>query len=116
MGKNGVELTAKGASLVGPVASSSESDLKRILEEYSEQFKKFLVKNKVSKRGVLVYDVLSDRKAQDKNKVAKQMGCDMSKLSGFEKDLNRLSALRFLKKVGNMIQLTDKCFPFHLAR
>ena len=55
---------------------------------------------------------MSDGKAHNKWEVAKRLGYDMDKLSGFEKDLGKIKNLGYLRIDGNMIQLTDKCFPF----
>ena len=42
--------------------------------------------------------------------VAKALGYDLDKLSGFEKDLSKMSSLGFLVKDKDTMQLTAKCF------
>ena len=95
-----VELTEKGLAVVGDVDPSSLST-----ESFHENIKKVL-----SKKGGSIFDFISDGKKYNKMDVAKALGYDLDKLSGFEKDLSKMSSLGFLVKDKETMQLTAKCF------
>ena len=62
-----------------------------------------------------LFDIMSDGNAHSKLTVARRLGYDMDKLSGFEKEIGSMVKKGYLTRDGDMIQLTDKCFPFGRA-
>ena len=96
-----VALTDKGLEYVGDVDPSSLS-----IEEFHNN-----VKVMFSPKAGKIFDAIVDGKVHDKMEVAIRLGYDLNKLSGYEKDLGKMSTLGFLQRIGKQIQLTDKCFP-----
>ena len=94
-------LTENGIAYVG------ELDAETITNEY---FQEQVIKPLLSKKAGLVFDALSDGDVHQKRQVAMELGYDMAKLSGYEKDLSKMSKLGFLNKDKTTLQLTDKCF------
>lgn len=98
-----VALTEKGIAYVGTdVDPSSITN-----ETIHETFKELLPGNK----GKLIFEAISDGHVHQKKDIAVQLGYDLTKLSGYEKDLSKMSTLEFINKTKTTIQLTDKCFP-----
>ena len=97
-----VSLTDAGREYVGEPEPGSITN---------EVFHEEMIKVLLSKKGKEIFDEISDGKIHDKKEVAKRMGYDMNKLSGFDKDLSKMSTLGFVEKTKPTIQLTDKCFP-----
>ena len=98
-----VELTSLGLEYVGD--SIDTSDLTN--EQMQANIKEVL-----SKAGGRILDAINDGKVHNKDEVAKQLGYDMNKLSGYNKDLSKMSTLGYLDKTSTTIQLKDICFPF----
>ena len=100
-GNDAVSLTDEGIAQVGHVDPSNISN-----EAYHDAVKEML-----SKKGGEIFDELADGREYDKIDVATKMGYNLSKLSGFNKDLGRMNTLGLLNKTKDTIQLSDKCFP-----
>jgi len=97
-----VALTDAGREYVG------EPDPESLTNAY---FKEHMMKPLLSKKAGEILDAISDGEVHNKIIVAQDMGYDMDKLSGYEKDLSKMSTLGFLDKTKDTIQLTDQCFP-----
>jgi len=69
------------------------------------------IKKMIAPKTGKILDVLADGKVHDRNKVARALGYDMNKLSGYTKSLSQLSSLGFLTYDKTTLQLTDKAFP-----
>ena len=95
-----LEVTDKGLALVGGAVKSMTQ------KQCHENIKALL-----SKKAAAVFDSLAEGRAHDKMELARLLGYDMGKLSGYEKDLGRMSSLGFLDRRGKELQLTDFCFP-----
>ena len=98
-----VELTSKGLEYVGDSMNG---------EELTNEMMHNNIKEILSKAGGRILDAIKDGKVHNKNDVAKRLNYDMNKLSGYNKDLSKMSTLKFLDKTTTTIQLTDICFPF----
>ena len=97
-----VELTKKGVVYVGDGIDASTLSNAKFHEN---------VKSMLTNKGALIFDKLADGSVRDKLQTARELGYDLTKLSGYEKDLSKMSSLGFLTKTKTTIQLTDKCFP-----
>lgn len=97
-----VALTDKGVSHVGEVDPDSITN---------EFFHEEVVKPLLNKKASLIFDAISDGDVHQKKDVAEELGYQMDKLTGYEKDLSKMSKLGFLTKDKTTIQLTNKCFP-----
>jgi hypothetical protein len=95
-----LDLTDAGIEVIGYTAPLTNQD-----------FQEEVIKQLVSPKGWTIVQHIIDREVYNKNQVATDMGYDMNKLSGFEKDLSKLKKLGFLDKTSDTIQLTGKCFP-----
>jgi hypothetical protein len=100
-GSTVILLTDQGRQLVGVVDPSSLSNNEFLTD----------IKTLVSKKAGKIIDFLIDGTARDRTDTAFALGYDLSKLSGYDKDLSKLSSLGFLQRGKTMIQLTNKCFP-----
>ena len=97
-----VELTEKGKAFVG------NPDPGTVTNKF---FHENLVKVLLNKKQCTIFDFISDGKEYNKKEVAKALGYDMGKLSGYEKDLSKMKTLGFIEKTKTSITLTDMCFP-----
>ncbi|KAL3913744.1 MAG: hypothetical protein SGARI_000500 [Bacillariaceae sp.] len=95
-----VDLTDLGIEAVGYSPALTNTD-------FHEQVIKVLL----TPKGWTIFQHIIDREVHNKINVAKEMGYPMSKLSGYDKDLSKMTTLGFLKKTTDTIQLTEKCFP-----
>ena len=65
-----------------------------------------------NKQAKQIFEVGLDGNEHDKQKVAiNDLGLDPKKLSGFNKNLSKLSTMGYLTKTKTTFKLTDKCFP-----
>lgn len=103
VGSDTLELMPKGVAFVG--TNNDPSNV--TLEKFHQNIKLLL-----SKKGGLIFDALVDGKVHNKREVAERLGYDMKKLSGYEKDLCKMSSLGLLDKKENDIQLTGMSFPY----
>ena len=69
------------------------------------------IKEMIPPKAGLIFDALIDGKVHDRKQTAKDLGYDMNKLSGYDKNLSRMSSLGFLTYDKKTIQLTKMCFP-----
>lgn len=100
-----VSSTDKGITHVGTV---DPSDL-------TSRFCLNCVKQLFARKIRPLFDIMSDGNEHNKLTVARRLGYDMDKLSGFEKELGSMVKIGYLMRDGDMVQLTDKCFPFGRA-
>ena len=97
-------LSEKGSSLFS-LSSSASSALTN--ESIHEDMKEML-----SPKARLIFDALLDGERHDRKVVALELGYDMSKLSGYQKDISKMKTLGFLEyPTKTEIRLSDTCFP-----
>lgn len=96
-----MELTDTGVAHVG---SPDPSDMTNEVFHAS-------IKQMISKKAGLIFDAIVDGKVHDRKKTAEDLGYDMTKLSGYDKDLSKMSSLGFLDYDKTTLQLTKMCFP-----
>lgn len=101
---NAIALTKVGIDYIGGIVSDSESMTNNI---YHEE----IIQELISKKAYKIFKHIVDGNKYNKLEVAEQLGYDLDKLSGYEKDLSKMSTLGFLEKTSTTIQLTDKCYP-----
>ena len=99
-----VELTPQGVAYVG---APDPSDMTN--EAYHA-----CIKEIISKKGGLILDHLVDGEVHDREETARALDYDMKKLSGFNKDLSKMSSLGFLVYTKTTLQLTPACFPMNI--
>jgi len=100
--KDTVELTEQGLEYVGDVDPSSLS-----IDEFHENIKEMLP----SQQAKQIFEMIKDGQVYNKKAIIEELGLDPKKLSGFEKNLSKMSSLGFVEKTKTTIQLTDTCFP-----
>lgn len=98
---NTLELTEKGVNHVGDIDPSSLTN-----EELHKSIKEILGSPKAGE----LFDMLVDGNEHNRIEIAKEMGYDLKKLSGYDKMLSKMSTLGFVEKTKTTLQLTDKCF------
>lgn len=77
-------------------------------EDFHEKIKQILP----NKQALQIFEALLDGQVHDKQQIAIQvLNLDPTKLSGYDKNLSKLSTMRYLTKTETTIVLTDKCFP-----
>jgi len=99
---NTVALTNIGLEYVGDVDPSSLS-----IDEFHVNIKEMLV----SKQAKEIFDLLVDGQVHQKMDLVAKLKLDPKKLSGFEKNISKMSSLGFAVKNKTTVQLSDKCFP-----
>jgi Mn-dependent DtxR family transcriptional regulator len=95
-----VDLTPKGLEVIGYAAPLDNAT-----------FHHEVIKELISSKAWEIFQKISNRETHEINTVAKEMGYDMKKLSGYQKDLSKLKTLGYIDKTKTTIKLTDKCFP-----
>ena len=97
-----VALTDKGIQHVGEVDPSSLTN-----ESIQEEMKKLL-----APKACEIFDAIADGAVHDRKEVARQLGYDMTKLSGYDKNISRMKTLEIVAyPTKTTFQLTDRCFP-----
>lgn len=96
-----VALSEEGIDHVGDVDPSSLS-----IEEHHESIKAMLPPSAGK-----IFDALADGAVHNRLETAKKLGYDLNKLTGYDKNLSKMSTMGFLNKDKQSFQLTDKCFP-----
>jgi predicted transcriptional regulator len=97
-----VTLTEKGIQHVGEVDRTS------VTNESAQELMKELLAPKARE----ILHAMVDGASHDRNAIAEQLGYDMSKLSGFNKNVSRMKTLDIVSyPTKTTIQLTDRCFP-----
>mmetsp|Transcript_32063 Transcript_32063/g.35905 ORF Transcript_32063/g.35905 Transcript_32063/m.35905 type:complete len:197 (+) Transcript_32063:459-1049(+) len=100
-------LTEKGSRHVGKIDPSSLSN-----ESIQENMKDML-----KPKACNIFDALLDGKERNRNAIAKELDYDMSKLSGFQKDLSKMKTLGFVEfPTKQTVKMADKCFPLGLPK
>jgi len=97
-----IALTDEGISFVGVFDPESFTNA---------NFHDEVIKELLSKKDRTIFEALVDGKVHDRKAVAEKLGYDMSKLSGYDKDLAKMGTLGYLDKTKTTLQLTDTCFP-----
>lgn len=99
-----LELTQEGMDFVGYDADAAPAT--------NDEFHSLIKDVLPNKQAKQIFDLLVDGGVHDKKEIAMQIpNLDMSKLSGFNKNLSKLSTMGYLDKTQTTMQLTDKCFP-----
>lgn len=101
-GKTAV-LTQQGIDYVGKVDPSSLTN-----ESVQEDIKELVGGPKAQE----IFDALLDGRIHNRKKIAKQLGYDMNKLSGYDKNISKMKTLGFIEYSDKeSMSLTDQCFP-----
>eukprot|EP00977_Amphora_coffeiformis_P017509 scaffold5771_cov171-Amphora_coffeaeformis.AAC.26 len=101
--KDTMELTPKGIHVVGERDPSDVTN-----EKFHENLKEMIG----VPQAILIFEcLLVDGAVHSKDSVIDELGLDRQRLSGFEKNLSKLSTLGILIKTKTTLQLTDYCFP-----
>lgn len=98
-----VALTARGVDYGGDDVDASSLSNESFQADIKEAF--------LSAKERLIFDALLDGRVHDKWAIAKALGYDLNKISGYEKSLSKMSSLGYLKKTKTQLQLTDDCYP-----
>ena len=101
-GNSIINLTDQARKIDGVVDTSPYSH-----DQFWDEIKSSLL----TKKGGKIFDELIDGKIHEKETIIDKLGYQQDKLSGFNKDLSKMSTLGYLKKTSTQIQLTDKAFP-----
>ncbi|CAB9498474.1 expressed unknown protein [Seminavis robusta] len=97
-----VKLAEKGIRFVGVVDPSSITN-----ESVHNDMKEMLVP-----KAREIFDVLADGKVHNRREVAEHLNYDMTKLSGYEKNISKMKTLGFVEYHSKTtFALTDRCFP-----
>lgn len=99
-GSDSVDLTPNGLDAIGyskPLNNNA--------------FHEEVIKELITPKAWEIFQHLLDRKTRNIEETAKALGYDMNKLSGYQKNLSKMSTLGYLEKSQTTMKLTDKCFP-----